>query len=418
MGSVWVAHHQTLATEVAVKFLNSELAEDELWLARFRREAQSIAKIDSAHVVRVFDHGVTADNHPFIVMELLRGEDLGQRIAQMQCLPIEEVLLVLDQVGKALGRAHQLGIVHRDIKPENVFLTREGAEPFVKVLDFGVAKHATPGELAVTDSRTMIGTPYYMSPEQVLNTHDVDHRADLWALAVVTYQMLTGFRPFVGGTLGAIHIQINAGEYRAPTSLRADLPIAVDAWFARALNRQLGKRFSSIQEQIEAFRLAVGAAPRSGERYSPPSSDTLPVRGGLTRTAIASVRTISRQRRPSNAVALVVFLVVLVGGITVGPLLWSRGGVERHVVPTSAPDLAWSIERTVGSPGGSPATALGTDQVAAKIALPVPSASSSVTTTAKLPIHRVKGQGASPSASHHSPVPAPPPGRPLKDRGF
>lgn len=419
MGSVWVAYHQSLETEVAVKFLNPELADDQLWLARFRREAQAIAKIDSAHVVRVFDNGVTADNHPFIVMELLRGEDLRQRVAYTQRLSVDEVLVILDQVGKALSRAHQLGIVHRDVKPENIFLTREGSDLFVKVLDFGVAKQTLSSDLAVTDSRTMIGTPYYMSPEQVLNTHEVDHRADLWALAVVAYQMLTGFRPFVGGTLGAIHVQINSGEYRPVTTLRPDLPATVDEWFGQALNRKLERRFASVQQFVAAFRIAVGAPQHQlGFPSAAPSSDTMPVRGGLTRTAIASVRTIARQSRPSNAFLAIGIAAVLVGVVVAGPLLWSRGQIERQVVPTSAPDLAWSIERTVGSPGGSSATAPATSQNSEKSPAPASSATGMLAPIPKVPILRVKGQSALPSAEPRSAVPSAPQERPIKDRGF
>ena len=223
MGRIWVAEHQTLQTEVAVKLLNAELAEDEQWLVRFRREAQAVAKIDSAHVVRVFDHGVTSENIPFIVMELLRGEDLGKRLERAPLLSIDEIALILTQTCKALGRAHELGVVHRDVKPENIFLTNEGNELFIKVLDFGIAKQVTAKDMELTDSLTSFGTPYYMSPEQVMSAHSVDHRADLWALGVVTYQMVTGLRPFTGATPGAIYVQINSGTFGPPSAIRTDV---------------------------------------------------------------------------------------------------------------------------------------------------------------------------------------------------
>src|SRR5262249_44988052 len=156
------------------------------------------AQIKSPHVAQVFDHGVTADGAPYIVMELLDGEDLKQRVRRLGPLPPAEVARIISQAASALGRAHRLGIVHRDIKPDNLVSLDIEGELFVKVLDFGVAKGALGGNLAMTSTGSVVGTPMYMSPEQILSAKHVDFRADLWALSVVAYFALTGHTPFAG----------------------------------------------------------------------------------------------------------------------------------------------------------------------------------------------------------------------------
>lgn len=426
MGRVWVAEHTTLATEVAVKLLNPDLAQDEQWLVRFRREAQAIARIDSAHVVRVFDHGISADNIPYIVMELLRGEDLRKRIERSRGLPLDEVVLILSQASKALARAHELQIVHRDIKPENIFLTQEGAESFVKVLDFGIAKRVAHPDMEVTDHQSVFGTPYYMSPEQAMSTANVDHRADLWALAVVTYQMLTGERPFVGGTPGAVYVQINAGTYGRPSTFRPELPVAVDEWFKVALNRDLEARFSSALEMAEAFRLAVSppavsqrAQPRVREQENTrEQEDTSEADSESIRTEVASARTVHllNPKRPRLALYL---LVVLSGAVAaIWSLLPQRRPIQHADLPSAALIPELPVERTAGLVRVPPEREF--DAVrehlrdAGSVIATVPSSASS----AQPPPRRVKGKGGSVDVSR-SPLPAASAEqRPIKDRGF
>jgi eukaryotic-like serine/threonine-protein kinase len=413
MGRVWVAEHQTLETEVAVKFLNRELAEDELSLARFRREAQAVAKIDSAHVVRVFDHGVTAENDPFIVMELLRGEDLRRRIQRAQRLGIDDAALILSQACKALGRAHALGIIHRDVKPANVFLTTEGNELFVKVLDFGVAKLMATQHLAVTDSRTVIGTPYYMSPEQVLSTHTVDHRADLWALGVMTYEMLTGVRPFEGNTLGAIHVKINAGSYMKPSELRAGLPAAVDQWLRRALDRDIERRFTSAQEMSESFRAAVGLQTRSSPSLTVSSPAAVDARLAMAETAAASVHTIGPRDRRSR-------LVVLLGlGLLLGAAAaWLLLREAREPAPAASPSIVWSSQRSAAPPEAPPGEARAALPDAERDAGLVPGVAASISPPAHAPGHRVRVVSAPSRPVTQPSAPASADPRRIKDRGF
>lgn len=253
MGSVWVAEHQTLRMQVAVKFMAEKLAEDREYVERFAREAMSSAQIKSPHVVQVFDHGV-ADGTPFIVMELLEGEDLRTRLARTGPLPLREAALIIVQLARALSKAHAAGIVHRDIKPDNIFLLEHDGEIFVKILDFGVAKHAAQDtEFGMTGTGAMVGTPHYMSPEQILSARRVDHRADLWSIGIVMYRALTGSVPFQGETLGAVCVAIERAQFLPPSQRRQDISLSLDSWFGRALSRDPDYRFQSAKEMAEAF---------------------------------------------------------------------------------------------------------------------------------------------------------------------
>jgi eukaryotic-like serine/threonine-protein kinase len=266
MGSVWVADHLTLKTAVAVKFMTTELAKNETAVARFTREATAAAQIKSPHVVQIFDHGLTHENIPYIVMELLEGHDLGHEIKTRGALSLEATAAILSQTCKALSKAHEAEVVHRDIKPDNIFLTDSDGEVFVKVLDFGIAKTGASAEsgMSVTSTGVMVGTPYYMSPEQMLSAKHVDFRADLWALGVVAYHCLVGDIPFRGETLGALCVAIDRCQFELPCLRNPSLPPGVDAWIRKALSREPDDRFSSAREMSEEFYHALGmGAPRS-----------------------------------------------------------------------------------------------------------------------------------------------------------
>jgi serine/threonine-protein kinase len=288
MGTVWIAHHLGLDTTVVVKFMAEDLADDPELVARFSREAAAAAQLRSPHVVQMLDHGVSTGGIPYIAMELLEGCPLSAHLAAVTHIPPKQAANVVAQVAKALGRAHERGVVHRDIKPDNIFLCDAGGgEAFVKVLDFGIAKLSSGEGLAETKTGAVLGTPYYMSPEQVLGAKSVDLRADLWALAVVAYEMLVGIRPFVGETVGAVSVRIHGVEYARPSLVDAELPRALDEFFALAFARELDRRFASARALAEAFEQAAGGtevlrlarpsrpagAPRSGSE-PPPSFDS------------------------------------------------------------------------------------------------------------------------------------------------
>jgi hypothetical protein len=288
MASVWAAEHLTLHTQVAVKFVSLGLAGDASVLERFRREATTVAKMKNPHVVQVFDHGVTPEGSPYMVMELLEGEDLGGAILRLGSLPVPDVVRVVNQTSKALGKAHSLGLVHRDIKPENLFLTDLDGEIFVKVLDFGIAKETSARSEArsMTTTGSMIGTPYYMSPEQVLSAKLVSSGADLWSLAVVAYHALTGRVPFDAETVAGVFIAIERGVFDPPSVRNPALLPSLDAWFNRALSRDPSVRFASAKELAASFEEA--AAGRCGDGRQGVSVAGLPVVAQLADASVVA----------------------------------------------------------------------------------------------------------------------------------
>jgi len=271
MGTIWVAQHLELQAPVAVKFIDETMTDNELWLARFDREAKAAAALRSPYVVQILDYG-TDRGQRFLVMELLEGEDLNRRLVREGRLSPGEALDIVAQVGKALALAETKQILHRDLKPGNVFLARVGDDEIVKVLDFGVAK--TTGQHPIgkeTATGSLVGSPHYMSPEQTRGVKDLDHRSDLWSLGVITYQMLTGKRPFEGTVLGDVLFKIYNDDPSPPTSLVGELPGAMDDFFARALARDPTERFQSAPEMVAAFEAVVDA----GDRGSDPSAITV-----------------------------------------------------------------------------------------------------------------------------------------------
>jgi len=263
MGAVWLADHTALNTRVVVKFMLGGLDSSTSARARFKREAEAASQVKSPHVVQTFDYGVTSDGVPFIVMEHLEGRDLGQEILALGPLDPARVVTVVAQVSKALAKAHAANVLHRDIKPDNIFLCHQDAddELFVKLLDFGIAKaHAAEGQEITLDGQTktgqVVGTPYYMSPEQVTAQKVIDLRSDLWSLGIVAFEALTAKRPFDGPSFGALAVKIATGHAPNPSDMNPNLPPSVDEWFAKACAREPGKRFSTARELSDAFRAA------------------------------------------------------------------------------------------------------------------------------------------------------------------
>ncbi len=270
MGSIWRAQHLVLAAPVAVKLIDREAVPDEETLGRFMREAQSAATLRSPHVVQILDYGVDG-KLPFIVMELLDGENLAQRLRRLARLSSVDTARIVTHIGRAVARAHEAGIVHRDLKPENVFLIRNEDEEIAKVLDFGVAK-VSVGALGEAGTRTrtgsILGTPYYMSPEQAQGNKTVDTRSDLWSLGVIAFECLTGKRPFYSDGLGDLVLQICIRDIPVPSDC-GSVPIGFDAWFARACARDPDARFQSARELTDALREILAGDSRELQWTSP-----------------------------------------------------------------------------------------------------------------------------------------------------
>ncbi len=263
MGAVWLAHHVSLDTPCAIKFIQDDAARSQELRARFEREAKIAAQLRSPHVVQILDHGAWQDT-PYIAMEFLEGEDLAKRLRTRlrsgRLLEPHEVVALVAQVGRALARAHAAGLVHRDLKPANIFLCRDDDREVVKVLDFGVAKVTAMSAPTDADANTqtgaILGTPFYMSPEQARGHRNVDHRADLWALSVIVFQCLTGKLPFRGEALGDLLVKIIADPLPVP-SASAPVPASFDAWWARAVDRDVTRRFQTAKELTEALGVAL-----------------------------------------------------------------------------------------------------------------------------------------------------------------
>ncbi|MFY0539334.1 serine/threonine-protein kinase [Nannocystis pusilla] len=220
MGSIWVARHLQLDVDVALKFMAPELADSAELRARFEREAKAAAMLKSPHAVQVHDYGIE-DGAPYIVMELLEGEDLATRLARERRLSLAATRRIVEDVGKALRRAHEIGLIHRDMKPANIFLARQAGDEVVKILDFGIAK--STGVIDAdqpTHADAVLGSPRYMSPEQVRSSTQVDHRTDLWSLGVIAFRCLTGKLPFRDGEIGDVFVSICTAPIPAPRRSR------------------------------------------------------------------------------------------------------------------------------------------------------------------------------------------------------
>ncbi len=253
MGSVWIARNLGLRSDVVIKFMAPQVALDPLLRARFEREAAAASEVRSPHVVQVFDYGVTANAIPYISMELLEGEDLETRLRTERVIPLGHVAAIVQQAARALGRAHERGIIHRDIKPANIFLCETGEEDaFVKVLDFGIAKFQW-GLDGTTKTGVVFGTPYFMSPEHTMGSKALDGRSDLWSLGVVAYVALTGVLPFDGDTVIAVCMRICSGTFVPPSAVQGGISTAVDSWFNSVLARDPAKRFATAREMADAL---------------------------------------------------------------------------------------------------------------------------------------------------------------------
>jgi serine/threonine protein kinase len=262
MGSVWSADHLVLGTRVAVKLMTPQLVEDEHARARFQREAQAAANLRGPHVVDIFDHGVHEDT-PYIVMELLEGETLSARLKAKKKLPPDEVVALVGQIGRAIAKAHAAGVIHRDLKPENVFIVEGEHGEVAKLLDFGIAKRVIePLAGTTTGCGAMLGTPFYMSPEQLVDAALADARADLWSLAVITYECLVGRRPFSAGSMPELAVAVLAEPIPIPSQHGA-VPPGFDAWFQRATMRDADARFQDAIEMVDALASSLAATPRA-----------------------------------------------------------------------------------------------------------------------------------------------------------
>jgi serine/threonine protein kinase len=274
MGVVVAAHHIGLDERVAIKFLLPEALGNPEAVARFAREARAAVKIKSLHVARVSDVGVLDTGAPYMVMEYLQGQDLSQRLRDHGPMGVPETIDLVLQACEALAEAHALGMVHRDLKPANLFLTQQAdGSPCVKVLDFGISKVTSPGssgnDFGMTKTQAIMGSPLYMSPEQMASSRDVDARADIWAIGTILFELLTGRVPFLGDTMPQLCAMILQEAPPPPRHLRPDVPEGLQQVVLRCLEKDKQRRFANVGELASALvPFGSRGANRSAERVS------------------------------------------------------------------------------------------------------------------------------------------------------
>jgi serine/threonine-protein kinase len=450
MGSVWEGRHVTLGTRVAIKFIDSEYADSKEARSRFDTEARAAAALQSKHAIQIHDHGVTEDERPYMVMELLTGEPLDDRIERQRRISLPETARILGQVCRALQRAHEAGIIHRDLKPENIFLVRspDDDDEIAKVLDFGIAKiKQAPGEGLTSSTKTgaVLGTPYYMAPEQARGLRSIDYRADLWSLGVIAYKCVTGVLPFEGESVGDLLVKICTAPAPIPSLTVPGLPPAFDAWFARTMEREPGARFGSAAELAEALAVAAGISVRRGPVSSlanasgrpGPGTPLPPMASGPEPTPLpaagltsAPFVTSASPPKSSRGAVVAVALAALVGGTlgVVGVVKLLHPGAAASIAPVvSAPAVTPTAAAAgVGGPGPTPTSTASATATAATASATPPPSSVPVAGVRPLPVATSTGR-AKPVATGKPPTtaapvatrpPVPKSGPPSSDPGY
>jgi eukaryotic-like serine/threonine-protein kinase len=245
MAVLWLAGRVDRGETVVVKFLSPTIMREPKAIERLRREAEIASRLVDPHIVRIYEF--VEGPAPYLVMEWLDGEDLATRLATRGPLSLDETCEIVQQAASALASAHAVGVIHRDVKPENIFLTRSDGTLLVKLLDFGVATVDEDDAEAsrLTEAGTTVGTPLYMSPEQLMDASTVDAQCDVWSLAVVAYACLTGRAPLEGRSFTSMCVALQRCEFEPPSHFRPDLPAPIDTFFARALHLRIEERPSS-----------------------------------------------------------------------------------------------------------------------------------------------------------------------------
>ena len=357
MGVVAIATHVQLDQKFALKVMHDALSQDHATVERFMREARASARLKSEHVCRVSDVDQLDTGAPFIVMELLEGLDLQQLLRQA-LLPIATAADYVLQACVAVAEAHGVGIVHRDLKPANLFLTnRMDGSPLIKVLDFGIAKATADAELQITQTQAIMGSPGYMSPEQLRSSRDVDARSDVWSLGVILYELTTGRLPFVGQTITELAVKVAVDP---PQPLPPDMDPGFAGIIGRCLEKDIDRRYASVAAlAMDLARYAGAAGMQSASmiarltgsqpHVSAPRSAVAPVAGtqattgpmGLAPTAAPGPA--RGRKRP----LLIAGALVLIAGAAVGGYALTRKTESRPVAKKPHRDAGVEVVVTV-----------------------------------------------------------------------
>jgi serine/threonine-protein kinase len=387
MGVVVAAHHLQLDEKVALKFLLPRAVYSEESLSRFLREARAAAKIKNEHVARVIDVGQLENKSPYMVMEFLDGSDLADWLRQHGAMSVEQAVDFVLQACEALAEAHALGIVHRDLKPANLFcVTKADGQLSIKVLDFGISKITTPGAPGhdMTKTTALMGSPLYMSPEQMQLSKGVDARTDIWALGVILFELLTGQPPFTAAAVTELAIKVANEPAPGLRSFRFDAPEGLEPIIATCLAKDRAARFQTVGELAIALREFGSRRARASVeailgtlRKAGMSAPVLPPSGGFQVAARGSASAVAgsapntsaswgqtASRTKSGRKALALIAVAAVVGITaVGGLLLVEGrrsstGMAPERPPAVAVAASASTELPAPSSSAVPSGAL------------------------------------------------------------
>jgi eukaryotic-like serine/threonine-protein kinase len=444
MGSVWEGRHITLGNRVAIKFIESDHANSTEARQRFDNEARAAATIQSKYAIQIYDHGLMADGKPYIVMEFLSGEPLDKRLSRSHVIPLQDTARIIQHVSRGLGRAHERGIIHRDLKPENIFLCPdedEGGE-IAKVLDFGIAKINSDSLSISSNTKTgaILGTPYFMSPEQARGLKNIDHRSDIWSLGVIAYRCVTGRLPFDGESVGDLLVKICVAPLPVPSELNPHLPHMFNAWFARCLDREPEKRFATVQEcaialaqlsgitargslhsgQLRPITQAIGPSPAPYMQIPSYNGGTPLPAARATAAGLSSSTSSLQQKSNRGALAAIggAFLLLGIGGAAIAIAKFSKKeeppigigiGIGTGVgVPTATPVTAGiASSAAVGGTAVPTTEPIATLQDVAALPSAKPSSSSKKpgTTPGGVPYTRPSGATPSTTATIAKPMP-------------
>jgi serine/threonine protein kinase len=408
MGVVLAARHVTLGQRVAVKLLLPQVAKLPEAAQRFLREARASTNLRSEHVARVLDVGTLDNGAPYMVMEYLEGRDLHQLASTQSPLPIAPSVEYVLQAAEALAEAHSVGIVHRDLKPANLFLTTHAdGSPLVKVLDFGISKANLPGESGITATDAVLGSPGYMSPEQIRSAKHVDQRADVWGIGVSLYELLTGAPPFDGSSVAAVSVQIVLETPKLAHELRPDVPQGLSQVVQRCLEKEPAKRYQNMAELAAALlpfapsgsasaverirRIARGSVPFAATIAASDPDLKNQISAGTNGTWESPKASAQRKR----AVALGLGAALLVGALlasvfALGRRTADRRAAEDATIGRSAANTAPStLEARVEKPEASPSASTRAEASAVlEQAAVVPSAGAVTATSESHPTKR------------------------------